>query len=43
MRRWLTRARQRRELRELEPRQLQDVGLDPEWVRREAAKRFWQA
>jgi uncharacterized protein YjiS (DUF1127 family) len=43
MRLWLIRARQRRELRVLEPRQIKDVGLDPEWVRREAAKHFWQA
>jgi uncharacterized protein YjiS (DUF1127 family) len=45
MRLWLTRALQRRELRELElePAQVKDVGLDPLWVRPEAAKRFWQA
>lgn len=43
MRLWLTRVRQRRELRELDPRQVQEAGLDPERIRREAAKRFWQA
>jgi uncharacterized protein YjiS (DUF1127 family) len=36
-------ARQRRELREFEPCQMQDAGLEPERVRREAAKRFRQA
>jgi uncharacterized protein YjiS (DUF1127 family) len=39
---WLTRIRHRQELRGLDARQLDDVGLDPERVRRAIAKPFWQ-
>lgn len=39
---WRKRVRQRRELRDLEPHQMRDAGIDPETVRREAAKPFWQ-
>ena len=40
---WINRTRERNELRSLDARQLRDVGLDPEAVRREAAKPFWWA
>ena len=39
---WRKRVRQRRELRDLKPHQMRDAGIDPEKVRREAAKPFWQ-
>ena len=39
---WLSRARQRRTLSELDERLLDDVGIDPHSARREAEKRFWQ-
>lgn len=39
---WLSRARQRRNLSELDERLLDDVGIDPRSARREAEKRFWQ-
>lgn len=39
---WLKRVRQRRELRDLESRQMWDAGINPETARREAAKHFWQ-
>ena len=39
---WLRRLRNRRELARLEAAQLNDVGLNPELISREAAKRFWQ-
>jgi uncharacterized protein YjiS (DUF1127 family) len=38
---WFTRASQRRQLLELDERQLRDVGLDPVMVRSEALKPFW--
>jgi uncharacterized protein YjiS (DUF1127 family) len=38
---WITRAGQRRELMELDERQMRDVGLDPVMVRSEALKPFW--
>jgi uncharacterized protein YjiS (DUF1127 family) len=40
---WLKRVRQRRDLRDLKPHQMRDAGIDPEKVRREVAKHFWQA
>jgi uncharacterized protein YjiS (DUF1127 family) len=39
---WHQRVRQRRELRDLEPHLMRDAGIDPETIRREAAKHFWQ-
>lgn len=39
---WRQRVRQRRELRDLEPHQMRDAGIDPETIRRETAKHFWQ-
>ncbi|MBS0242678.1 MAG: DUF1127 domain-containing protein [Proteobacteria bacterium] len=38
---WRRRLRERDELKELDARQLRDVGLDPEMVKREARKPFW--
>ena len=40
---WLQRARYRQELSQLSERQLRDVGLNPELIRRESAKPFWEA
>ena len=40
---WMARARQRRALRELDSRLLDDVGLTRAHVRRECAKPFWIA
>ena len=39
---WLQRARTRRQLQELEPRILADIGRTRAECRREAAKWFWQ-
>lgn len=39
---WLRRLQSRHELARLNAAQLRDVGLDPEIIRREAAKPFWQ-
>ena len=43
LRLWWRRARDRRILADLTPAQMQDTGLDPDAVRRESAKPFWQA
>ncbi len=40
---WMTRARQRRELRDLDARQLDDAGIDPDYARCEGTKAFWRA
>lgn len=40
---WLRRIRVRHALAGLDERQLQDVGLDPEVLRREIEKPFWRA
>jgi uncharacterized protein YjiS (DUF1127 family) len=40
---WLRRARDRHELADLSETQLRDVGLEPNFIRREIAKPFWQA
>lgn len=40
---WLSRARQRRTLRDLDARLMRDIGLDAEQVRRETIKPFWRA
>jgi uncharacterized protein YjiS (DUF1127 family) len=40
---FLWRVRCRRELSALTPEQMRDAGLDPEAVRRESRKLFWQA
>jgi uncharacterized protein YjiS (DUF1127 family) len=40
--RWLGRSHHRRELAQLDEAQLRDVNLDPEFIRRESAKPFWQ-
>jgi uncharacterized protein YjiS (DUF1127 family) len=40
---WRWRARSRRELSGLTARQMHDAGLDPEIVRRESNKPFWDA
>jgi uncharacterized protein YjiS (DUF1127 family) len=42
LRRWLHRARSRDELAQLSDAQIRDMGLNPEWVRREGAKPFWE-
>lgn len=39
---WLHRLRLRDELSQLDSEQLQDAGINPEWVGREAAKPFWK-
>jgi uncharacterized protein YjiS (DUF1127 family) len=39
---WIARARWRRELMELDARQMRDCGLDPLMVRQEALKPFWR-
>ena len=38
---WIARAGQRRDLLQLDERQMRDVGLDPVMVRSEALKPFW--
>ena len=40
---WWGRSRQRRQLRRLDDRQLQDVGLRRDDVERELAKPFWRS
>jgi uncharacterized protein YjiS (DUF1127 family) len=40
---WISRARKRRELAELEDYQLADAGIDPDFVRSEIRKPFWRA
>ena len=40
---WLQRWRYRQELSQISERQLRDVGLNPEFIRRESAKPFWEA
>ena len=40
---WLWRLRCRRQLSTLTPEQMRDTGLDPEMVRRESLKPFWEA
>ena len=40
---WLRQARYRHELSQLSERQLRDVGLNAELIRRESAKPFWEA
>jgi uncharacterized protein YjiS (DUF1127 family) len=40
---WLQRVRTRRQLAELDPRQLADIGRGERERRRECAKWFWQA
>ena len=40
---WYQRARQRRQLIDLDDRQLRDIGLSRGAARREANKAFWQA
>jgi uncharacterized protein YjiS (DUF1127 family) len=40
---WAQRARDRRDLAELDERQRRDMGLDLEAIRREASKPFWRA
>ena len=42
LRLWHDRARQRRQLAELPPERLVDIGASPAEVRLEAAKPFWQ-
>jgi uncharacterized protein YjiS (DUF1127 family) len=39
---WFVRASRRKELRSLEAEQVEDCGLDPIAIRREAAKPFWR-
>jgi uncharacterized protein YjiS (DUF1127 family) len=40
---WRWRVRSRSDLSTLSARQMRDVGLDPDVVRRESEKPFWQA
>lgn len=40
---WRSRARQRRQLSQLSPAQLDDIGIDPAAAWAEAAKPFWRA
>jgi uncharacterized protein YjiS (DUF1127 family) len=40
---WLHRLQMRRELAQLDSRQLDDCGLDPDALRREVLKPFWRA
>jgi uncharacterized protein YjiS (DUF1127 family) len=40
---WLRRLRDRHEISNLTEAQLRDVGLDPNFMRRESEKPFWQA
>lgn len=39
---WWYRMQLRHDLSQLSDRQLHDAGVNPEWVRRETAKHFWQ-
>lgn len=39
---WMARSAQRHALSQLEPHQLQDIGLTKEDVDRECSKAFWQ-
>ena len=39
---WLSRRRNRRAIATLTVEQMRDMGLDPEWVRRESGKPFWR-
>lgn len=43
IRSWRSRARQRAHLLNLSVEQLDDIGVDPEAARAEAAKPFWRA
>jgi len=40
---WAERAQARRDLAELTPREVDDIGLDPEELASEIAKPFWRA
>lgn len=40
--RWIDRADQRKDLAELEPDRLDDLGIDPDARRRECQKPFWR-
>jgi uncharacterized protein YjiS (DUF1127 family) len=40
---WLRRARERRELADLDADQMRDTGISREAARREAEKPFWRA
>jgi uncharacterized protein YjiS (DUF1127 family) len=40
---WLLRASWRKELAELDPKQMLDCGLNPRDVHRESTKPFWRA
>ncbi|MEJ8572655.1 translation initiation factor IF-2 [Microbaculum marinum] len=40
---WMDRVRKRRELAGLDEFQLDDAGIDPDYVRREVRKPFWRA
>lgn len=40
---WISRARQRRRLRMLEPRELKDIGVDRQQALHEARKPCWRA
>lgn len=42
LRTWRQRREARRELARLDARLLRDVGLDPDWVKRDARKPFWE-
>jgi len=42
VRAWIARARQRRQLRELDTRLLRDIGMTADEARHEARKPFWQ-
>lgn len=43
LRTWVERAEARRDLAELSPREVADIGLDPEELASEIAKPFWKA
>ena len=40
---WFARARERRQLAELDARELRDIGIDPATRDAECRKRFWEA
>ena len=42
LRLWMNKARQRRQLRNIDPRILDDMGITPEQARRESEKCFWE-